>query len=277
MYHLSLYLANLFQLIEPLDNANNLAVLKLWDPLLALLKSPEPQIVGAACLLIGTAVQNNIKAQAAVSDFDGMIMPSSQSQFYIYHALPSILEIIYASSPAPTATRKSATNALSASLKHWPLASAALAANSSAGYSVLKRGVADPEPVIRRKMAFLVGTLTLQSGEQYEGELPKEIQTQIEDGIKEHQAGGGETLVDGLKREGIYSSLVRGLREAEGSLDFEYEENAWRAIARASERHGLSEAEKSELRSLWSSKSASDKEARGIVGEDAEEITRAFA
>jgi len=50
-----------------LDNANNMAVLKLWDPLLSLLKSEHSAIVTHACWIIGTAVQNNLKAQSAVS------------------------------------------------------------------------------------------------------------------------------------------------------------------------------------------------------------------
>jgi hsp70-interacting protein len=49
-----------------IDNANNMAVLKLWEPLLELLKSSSPRIVAQALWIIGTAVQNNLKAQAAV-------------------------------------------------------------------------------------------------------------------------------------------------------------------------------------------------------------------
>jgi hypothetical protein len=44
-----------------------MAVLKLWEPLLRLMKSPEQPIVAHACWIAGTAVQNNLKAQAAVS------------------------------------------------------------------------------------------------------------------------------------------------------------------------------------------------------------------
>lgn len=54
------------QLIEMIDNANNMVVLKMWEPLLALLASPEPEIVANAAWIMGTAVQNNLKAQAAV-------------------------------------------------------------------------------------------------------------------------------------------------------------------------------------------------------------------
>ena len=49
-----------------IDNANNMAILKLWNPLLELLKSEHQPVVAHACWIIGTAVQNNPKAQAAV-------------------------------------------------------------------------------------------------------------------------------------------------------------------------------------------------------------------
>lgn len=55
------------QLIELIDNANNMTVLRMWEPLLALLDSPEDGIVAHTCWIVGTAVQNNLKAQAAVS------------------------------------------------------------------------------------------------------------------------------------------------------------------------------------------------------------------
>lgn len=50
-----------------LDNANNMAILKLWQPLLALLEDDQQPVIAHACWIMGTAVQNNLKAQAAVS------------------------------------------------------------------------------------------------------------------------------------------------------------------------------------------------------------------
>ena len=63
------------QLIEHLDNANNMAVLKLWEPLLMLLSSPHETIVAHTCWIMGTAVQNNLKAQAAVSALEDVCDP----------------------------------------------------------------------------------------------------------------------------------------------------------------------------------------------------------
>lgn len=54
---------NFEQLIENLDNANNMEVLGLWAPLVQLLKSDEAELRRFAAWCVGTAVQNNSKAQ----------------------------------------------------------------------------------------------------------------------------------------------------------------------------------------------------------------------
>ncbi|KHN95813.1 Hsp70 nucleotide exchange factor (Fes1) [Metarhizium album ARSEF 1941] len=54
---------NLEQLIESLDNANNMASLGLWGPLLAQLKHDEGEVKKMAAWCVGTAVQNNEKTQ----------------------------------------------------------------------------------------------------------------------------------------------------------------------------------------------------------------------
>ena len=57
---------NFEQLIENLDNANNMEVLGLWDPLVRLLKDDEAELRRFAAWCVGTAVQNNAKAQASL-------------------------------------------------------------------------------------------------------------------------------------------------------------------------------------------------------------------
>jgi len=54
---------NLEQLIENIDNANNLEPLGLWQPLVDQLDSAESEMRKMAAWCIGTAVQNNAKAQ----------------------------------------------------------------------------------------------------------------------------------------------------------------------------------------------------------------------
>jgi hsp70-interacting protein len=58
---------NFEQLVENIDNANNIEALGLWDPLISELKNSEPQLRAMAAWCIGTAVQNNVKAQEKVS------------------------------------------------------------------------------------------------------------------------------------------------------------------------------------------------------------------
>lgn len=53
-------------LIELIDNANNMAVLKLWPPLISLFDDKSDEVVRHALWIAGTAVQNNLKGQAAV-------------------------------------------------------------------------------------------------------------------------------------------------------------------------------------------------------------------
>jgi len=54
---------NFEQLIESIDNANNLAPLSLWTPLLSLLSHSESELRRMAAWCVGTAVQNNAQAQ----------------------------------------------------------------------------------------------------------------------------------------------------------------------------------------------------------------------
>ena len=57
---------NFEQLIESIDNANNLEPLGLWTPLVNLLKHEEGDMRRMAAWCIGTAAQNNEKAQDKV-------------------------------------------------------------------------------------------------------------------------------------------------------------------------------------------------------------------
>lgn len=57
---------NFEQLIESIDNANNMEPLGLWTPLVRLLDDGEADIRRMAAWCVGTAVQNNEKAQDRV-------------------------------------------------------------------------------------------------------------------------------------------------------------------------------------------------------------------
>lgn len=63
---------NFEQLIENLDNANNIANLGLWTPLLEQLRSEEREMRKMAAWCIGTAVQNNIRTQERLFAMGGL-------------------------------------------------------------------------------------------------------------------------------------------------------------------------------------------------------------
>lgn len=58
---------NFEQLIETIDNANNMESLGLWTPLVEQLDAEEADMRRMAAWCLGTAVQNNVKAQERVS------------------------------------------------------------------------------------------------------------------------------------------------------------------------------------------------------------------
>lgn len=60
---------NFEQLVEQIDNANNIEPLGLWPPLLQQLESEEADLRRMAAWCVGTAVQNNVKAQEKVGLF----------------------------------------------------------------------------------------------------------------------------------------------------------------------------------------------------------------
>ncbi|KZF24585.1 armadillo/beta-catenin-like repeat-containing protein [Xylona heveae TC161] len=63
---------NYEQLIETIDNANNQEPLGLWTPLLGQLENAEPEMRKMAAWCVGTAVQNNPKAQERVLILGGV-------------------------------------------------------------------------------------------------------------------------------------------------------------------------------------------------------------
>ncbi len=93
---------NFEQLIESIDNANNLAALGLWSPLVQLLESPDAEIRRMAAWCVGTAVQNN---------------PQSQEAALVVGAVPAIVKI--ALSKDEEAVRRKACYAISSEVRNY--------------------------------------------------------------------------------------------------------------------------------------------------------------
>ena len=93
---------NFEQLIETIDNANNMESLGLWTPLVTLLSSKESELRKYAAWCIGTAVQNNVKAQAKLLKDD---------------TIPKLIELTVEDSEE--AVRRKAIYALSSEIRNF--------------------------------------------------------------------------------------------------------------------------------------------------------------
>jgi hsp70-interacting protein len=94
---------NFEQLIENLDNANNMANLSLWTPLLEQLRSVESDIRKMAAWCVGTAVQNNQRTQEKLLTMGG---------------IPTLVDIA-TKSDEPEDVRRKAIYALSSAVRNY--------------------------------------------------------------------------------------------------------------------------------------------------------------
>lgn len=123
---------NFEQLIESLDNANNIANLNLWAPLLDQLKHDEKEIRKMAAWCVGTAVQNNEKTQERLLAMGG---------------IPPLVELALKEAEAEEIRRK-AIYALSSAVRNYqPAMNAAAEELSKVGHPTDKIDAADMEAV----------------------------------------------------------------------------------------------------------------------------------
>ncbi|KAJ9237582.1 hypothetical protein DTO169E5_5168 [Paecilomyces variotii] len=93
---------NFEQLIETVDNANNMENLGLWTPLLELLKHEEKEMRKMAAWCVGTAVQNNEKAQ---------------DKLLVFNAFPTLVDM--STTDPDQAVRRKAVYALSSAVRNY--------------------------------------------------------------------------------------------------------------------------------------------------------------
>lgn len=123
---------NFEQLIESLDNANNMANMGLWAPLLAQLASDEAEIRTMAAWCIGTAVQNNTTTQEKLLAVEG---------------LKPLVELATREAEAEGVRRK-AVYALSSAIRNYqPSLDAAVELLAAAGHPAEKVDATDMEAV----------------------------------------------------------------------------------------------------------------------------------
>lgn len=244
----------------------------MWPALLELLEDGEDEVVQYACWICGTAIQNNEKAQVAVgvevarrrarADCPSLFFYRFRSarcaplaQFHARNPLPLIYSLIGSTHPRSSshavspATRSKALYCLSAALKHYPSAAFALSLNENAGWLVLRDGLRDPEAVIRRRVAFLINTLLLQSDEPgLDGASVQPLDSL-----------GRNELLAALQSHGIIDALVRAIAAPlpagpDGDApphDWDFFEKVVRALGAAEERGGVAPGQKREVGEVW--------------------------
>lgn len=142
---------NFEQLIEGIDNANNLEPLGLWTPLVKLLEHDEAEMRRYSAWCIGTAVQNNEKAQDKVcSEWQDPILPSvvsanSSPQLVVLNAIPTLVEV--ATTDSNPATRKKAVYALSSAVRNYQPAMNEMTKSLPEGYAADKVDAGDMDAI----------------------------------------------------------------------------------------------------------------------------------
>jgi len=121
---------NFEQLIEGIDNANNLEPLGLWTPLVKLLQHEDAEMRRHAAWCIGTAVQNNEKAQ---------------DKLVVLNAIPTLVNMA-TTDPNPAARKKS-IYALSSAVRNYQPAMNELVKALPEGYPTEKVDSGDMEAV----------------------------------------------------------------------------------------------------------------------------------
>jgi len=132
-------------LVEQIDNANNIAKMKMWEPLQRLLTSSTSTegVQTQTLWVIGTALQNN---------------PSAQSSYLSLSPMPTLLSFLDPSNKSGK-LRSKAIYTLSGLLKHN--SAAVRQFQDAGGWGVLKAALEDSDITVRRKTAFLLNSLII--------------------------------------------------------------------------------------------------------------------
>ncbi|GAA5975562.1 hypothetical protein JCM10908_005203 [Rhodotorula pacifica] len=210
---------DLEMLIEDLDNANDLANMGLWQPIVAHLTDSDDEVVKHACWVCGTAVQNN---------------PKSQKAFLEQDPLPTVQSIV-TSAEASQQTRAKAMYCLSSTLKHSEPAVQRF--GELDGWKTLTQTLQDPSLKLRAKTAFLLSQLATQTSS------PSTFLSHL------RSAATLSTLIDSLSPS---TAIPTGSSGSQGSVDPDFRDKGIRFLANVVERtsgeEGLTAQEKEQIR-----------------------------
>ncbi|KAJ9122069.1 hypothetical protein QFC24_004296 [Naganishia onofrii] len=228
-------------LVESIDNATDMQNMGMWPKVLDLLNDKQDPIIKLACWICGTAIQNNPKAQEAFHSHK----PMSKLYSIISSIHPTNSNIQISNS-----TRAKAVYCLSAALKHWPAAVADLSSDSDRGWATLRDGLSDPDVTVRRKIAFLLSTLLMQSDDYTEAGAVVENPVTSTSPNKTVQKMAETKVLDALIRS-LVKPLPMGPDGDISEPDWDLQEKCTRALVSALERGGLDAEQRQALRDLW--------------------------
>jgi hsp70-interacting protein len=165
------------------------------------------------------------------------------------YSLISSIHPTNSSTQISNSTRAKAVYAMSAALKHWPGAVANLTDDSNRGWSTLREGLSDPDPTIRRKIAFLINTLLIQSTDMPEESTPSSAPV----------AGQPNEMINKMAETKVIDALLKSVIKplpmgADGDIseaDWDLQEKCTRALVSALERGGLDAEQRKTLSALW--------------------------
>lgn len=168
--------------------------------------------------------------------------------------LYSIISSIHptnSSTQISTSTRAKAVYCLSAALKHWARAIVDLDEDSNRGWSTLREGLSDPDPTIRRKIAFLINTLLVQSTDMpTEDDSSPNIKSNSEKPNEMVRKMAETKVIDALLKS-VVKPLPMGPDGDISEQDWDLQEKCTRALVSALERGGLDAEQRRTLSNLW--------------------------
>lgn len=190
-------------LVEQIDNANNIAKLEMWSPLQDLLTASDSsaEISTQVLWIIGTALQNNPKAQLAYMN----LSPP---------ALPTIVGFLNASQNS--GQRSKAIYALSGLLKHNKRAVDDL---DDGMWDVIKSAVSDSDIGVRRKVIFMLNALLIPTSILTEEQSAENVGQVVHPNSHESHLSSpssvntSESTVAALESRGILEVIVDALVE----------------------------------------------------------------
>ncbi|CEP63849.1 Hsp70 nucleotide exchange factor FES1 LALA0_S09e03884g [Lachancea lanzarotensis] len=184
---------NFEMLIENLDNANNIENLKLWEPLIGVLQSPEPELRAFTLSVIGTAVQNNT---------------NSQENFLKYEqGLPQLIQIAK-NKNEKTDVRTKAFYALSNLLKHNKESYSKF--NKLRGLDVIAPVLSDPNATDKLKLRVLSVVTAVMTSTMIDADFMQKLRDEsiLQTSLKFLHSGSNIYIID--KVLNFLSQLING-------------------------------------------------------------------